>query len=57
MFVHRKQGLLLSVCVDDIKTAGQKQNMAHMWKKMMKNVDMDEPTSFLDHVYFGMDSA
>ena len=33
--------------------AGKKQNMAHMWKKLMKSVDIDEPTSFLDHVYFG----
>ena len=30
--------------------AGKKQNMAPMWKKM-KNVDIDGPTSFLDHVY------
>ena len=24
-----------------------------MWKVLMKEVDLDEPTSFLDHVYFG----
>ena len=24
-----------------------------LWKKLMKNVDLDEPTSFLDHVYLG----
>ena len=24
-----------------------------MWKKSMKNVDIDEPTSFLDHENFG----
>ena len=53
MFVHRKQGLFLSVYVDDINMAGKKQNMALMWKKLMKNVDIDEPTSFLDHVYLG----
>ena len=33
--------------------AGKKQNMAPMWKTLMKNVDMDEPISFLDHVYLG----
>ena len=27
--------------------------MAPMWKKLMKNVDIDEPASFLDHVYLG----
>ena len=33
--------------------AGKKQNMAHMWKKLMKNVHLHEPTSFLDHVNLG----
>ena len=27
--------------------------MAPMWKKLMKHVDLDEPKSFLDHVYLG----
>ena len=40
------------VSVDDIKMAGKKK-MAPMWKKLMKNVDIDEPTSFLDQVYLG----
>ena len=25
--------------------------MGPMWKKLIKNVDLDEPKSFLDHVY------
>ena len=33
--------------------AGKKQNKASMWKKLMKNVDPDEPTSFVDHEYLG----
>ena len=49
----KKQGLCLSVFVDDIKIAGKNHNMALMWKKMMKLVDLGEPTSFLDHVYLG----
>ena len=49
----RKHELFLSVPMDDIKMAGKKQNLAPMWKKLMKNVDIDEPTSFLDHVYLG----
>ena len=28
---------------------GWKQNMAPMWKKLMKLMDLGEPTSFLDH--------
>ena len=54
LLVHRKQGFFLSVCVDDIKKwLERKQNMAPMWKNLMKNVDLDEPTSLLDHVYLG----
>ena len=33
--------------------AERMQNMAPMWKKWMKLVDLGEPTSFLDHVYLG----
>ena len=33
--------------------AGKKQYMAPMWNKMRNNVDIDEPTSFLDHVHLG----
>ena len=44
----------VSICGwDDIKMTGKKQNVAPMWKKLMENVDIDEPTSFLDHVYLG----
>ena len=52
VFVHRKQEFLLSVYVDDIKIVGKKQNMTPMWK-MMQNVNIGEPTSFLDHAYLG----
>ena len=33
--------------------AGKKQNLALMWKKLKKDMDIEEPTSFLDHVYLG----
>ena len=39
--------------VDDIKLAGKKQNNGPMWKVLMKDVDLGEPTSFLDHVFLG----
>ena len=48
-----KKGLFLSVYVDDIKLAGKKQNINPTWKIHMKDVDLGEPTSFLDHVYLG----
>ena len=31
----------------------QKQNLDPMWKVLNKEVDLGEPTSFLDHVYLG----
>ena len=39
--------------VDDKKLAGKKQNLDPMWKLLNKEVDLGEPTSFLDHVYLG----
>ena len=53
LFVHREKGLFLSVYVDDIKLAGKKQNLDPMWKVLNKEVDLGEPTSFLDHAYLG----
>ena len=48
-----KKELFLSVYVDDIELAGKKQNINPMWKVLNKEVDLGEPTSFLDHVYLG----
>ena len=39
--------------VDDIKLAGKKQNINPMWKLLNKEIDLGEPTSFVDHVYLG----
>ena len=51
--MHREKGLFLFVYVDDIKLVGKKQNLDRMWKLLNKEVDLGEPTSFLDHVYLG----
>ena len=51
--MNRAKGLFLSVYVDDIKMAGKTENMKPTWKILMKDVDLEEPTSFLDHVYLG----
>ena len=39
--------------MDAIKLAGKKQNIDPMWKLLNKEVDLGEPTSFLDHVFLG----
>ena len=53
LFVHREKGLFLSVYADDIKLAGKKQNIDPMWKVLNKEVDLGEPTSFLDRENLG----
>ena len=53
LFVLREKGFFLSVYVDDIKLAGKKQNFDPMWKVLVKEVELGEPTSFLDHVFLG----
>ena len=53
LFVNRARGLFLSVKVDDIKLAGKTENIEPTWKNLMKEVDLGEPTSLLDHVYLG----
>ena len=46
-------GNVSSFIVSDIKLAGKKHNIDPMWKVLNKEVDLGEPTSFLDHVYLG----
>ena len=39
--------------MDDIKLAGKIQKIDPKWKVLNKEVDLGEPTYFLDHVYLG----
>ena len=39
--------------LDDMQMAGKNQNMTPMWKKLMTDNDLDEPTSFLDQMNLG----
>ena len=52
LFVHREKDYSY-VYVDDLELAGKKQNLGPMWKLLNKEVDLAEPTSFIDHVYLG----
>ena len=52
LFVHRKQGLFLSVYVDGIIMDGKQQKYGSHVEEI-ENVDLDEPTSCLDHVCLG----
>ena len=52
MFIRSPvKGLFLSVNVDDVKLAGKTENIEPTWKILMEDVDLGEPTSFLDHGY------
>ena len=47
----KTRNILVGKC--GIKMAGKKQNMAPMWKKLIKKADLDEPTPLLDHENLG----
>ena len=51
LFVHREKGLLLSVYVDDKNWLERNKTLIRCGKYSNKEVDLGEPTSFLDHVY------
>ena len=53
LFVNRAEGLSLSVYVDDMKLAGKTENIEPTWKILVKDVDLEEPTSSFDHVSLG----
>ena len=52
-FLEQKEDYTCLCMVDDINMAGKKQNLDPMWKIFVKDVDLREPTSFLDSVYLG----
>ena len=51
LFVKQAKELFLSVYVENIKLAGKKQTIDPMWKILMKDIDLEEPTSFFDDVH------
>ena len=44
---------IILICVCGWLKFGWKENLDPMWKLLNKEVDLGEPTSFLDHVYLG----
>jgi len=53
LYVHKQQQLFMSIYVDDFKMSGKKENLAPMWAKIGKSLDL-EPASSLDgNVYLG----
>ena len=50
LFVHREKRIIL-ICVCGRHQIGWKETNNPIWKVLNKEVDLGEPTSFLDHVY------
>ena len=53
LFFTQEKRIFLSVYVDDIQLAGKTENIEPTWHILMEEIDLGEPTSFLDHVYLG----
>ena len=54
MLIHTQRKRIILVCVcRKKKLAGKKQNVIPTWKIPMKDIDLGERTSCLDHVYLG----
>ena len=53
VFMFTEEEFFLSVYVDAIKMAGQKQKFCTHVEILMKDVDLEEPTSFFDHIHLG----
>ena len=53
MFICQPSKRTIIISVDDIKLASKTENIEPTWKILMDDVDLGEPTSFLDHVYLG----
>ena len=45
--------VFLTVYVDDIRMAGNTQNVPQRWATLHKKVDLYDPVSFIDQVYLG----
>ena len=52
LFVHRVNRVIL-FCVCGWHKIGWKEKINPMWEVLNKEVDLGEPTSFLDHLYWG----
>ena len=53
LYKHHEQQLFLSVYVDDFKMCGKERNLAPMWTKLGKYLDLEPPTPLHGNVYLG----
>ena len=56
LYIHKKEGLILSIYVDDFKMGGRKEAIPKMWK-LLKNkgqLELDPPVPSETNTYLGM---
>ena len=53
LYVHREKKLFLEIYVDDFHMAGRKDNLAPMWAKLGRIIDLDPPVPFNGNTYLG----
>ena len=53
LYVHREKQIFLGVYVDDFHMAGRAENLAPMWAKLRKTMDIDEAVPFHNNTYLG----
>ena len=53
MLIRTSWKRIFLICVCGRHHIGWKENINPIWKVLNKEVDLEEPTSFLDHVYLG----
>ena len=53
LFVNKEKKLFLSIYVDDFKMAGKSCNIAPMWEKLKKSIELEEPVPLEENVYLG----
>ena len=53
LYVNRSEKLFLSVYVDDLKMAGNKENLPGMWDKLMGKMTLEKPKRFENNQYLG----
>ena len=54
LYKHPKDGVILSIYVDDFKLGGGKDKLAPMWKKLGHYLKLDPHQKLQKNVYLGM---
>ena len=54
LYKHPKDGMILSINVDDFKLGGRKDKLKPMWEKLGRYLKLDPSQKLQNNVYLGM---